>query len=393
MSESASNDPSRAPSPSGARLDSLQALRALAALAVVFHHAGRAVTVNRPAGLPEEGLLLVPSARLVEVGSIGVDLFFILSGFLMIHISGKYRSGERSIGDFLAQRMIRIWPLYGLVTLFVCLPLVRSALIGGSLPFDFQPARLASLLFVPSFNEKGLLLPILAVGWTLNYEMLFYLCFAFSLLLARRHLLIPLSALIGSLFLIGQVAPAGALAAFLDNGIIFEFLLGTLLAEANAAGRLPRLNPAIWLVASLLVLLFTVQFETGVLPRALAFGLPAALFLTGMVSLERSVTWPRLAILLGNASYSIYLVHLTVIYQISRPAFRALAGSAAAEFAVPVVALAAMLGSVSIGLLCFRCIETPLLRSCHSAYRSIAGRRSRSPAAELARTASSTAEA
>src|ERR1700735_2826619 len=95
---------------------SIQVLRGLAACGVVCHHAFHAVTINRPPNTILPPPLLLGNHTLVEVGSSGVDIFFVLSGFLMMYISGAYTTGGRSIWHFLSQRLIRVWPLYILAT-------------------------------------------------------------------------------------------------------------------------------------------------------------------------------------------------------------------------------------------------------------------------------------
>ena len=167
--------------------DAERAVRA--ALAVVAHHAMRAVTVNASPDLKLPQPLLLTNHAMIELGAVGVDLFFILSGFLMVYIAGPYIEGRRSTGNFLLQRAIRIWPMYVLATgLYLGLSIALRLSQGRELPFDASPLRLLSFVFVPSFNASGLLQPILGVGWTLNYEILFYLVFALALTVSRRAL-------------------------------------------------------------------------------------------------------------------------------------------------------------------------------------------------------------
>ena len=158
----------------GGKLDSIQVLRAFAAICVVVHHAFLTTTILT---VPPVGSI-VPPLWLVRLCAAGVDVFFVISGFLMAYIAGPYLSGERPVRRFLAQRVIRIWPPYLIVTLFVCAHLLLSRV--AAWPFDLQPRRLASLVFVPSFNQDGQLQPIVGPGWTLNYEMLFYVCLLYT---------------------------------------------------------------------------------------------------------------------------------------------------------------------------------------------------------------------
>src|ERR1700722_15456109 len=88
---------------------------------VVAHHAGRAVTANWPVELTRPGLWLFGSEKLIEAGAVGVDIFFLISGFIMVYVSPPYRTGRRPAGDFLIRRLIRIYPMYAITTLFIVL--------------------------------------------------------------------------------------------------------------------------------------------------------------------------------------------------------------------------------------------------------------------------------
>ncbi|WP_182422176.1 acyltransferase [Aureimonas sp. ME7] len=277
------------------KIESLQALRAVAALCVVAHHAFRAVTVNAdPAlGLPEPRLLF--NEHVVEIGAFGVDLFFILSGFLMVVIAGPYVEGRRPKADFIVQRIIRVWPLYALATLlFLALKLAAWAVRGGPIPFDFDPLRLLSLAFVPSFNENGVLQPIVGVGWTLNYEFLFYLVFLAALVAGTRHVFATLCAFLAVVFAVGLALPADTAAgAFLANPILFEFLFGGAAAVLWQRGLLPKASG--WpLVALGLALLWAFAFVPNEsVMRFLARGLPCLLIFAGILVLNDRIAWPR----------------------------------------------------------------------------------------------------
>src|SRR5229473_1548571 len=144
----------------------IQYLRAIAALMVVWHHS----------------LIQVPGVAqfiaLPEFGPSGVDIFFVISGFIMLVITaGK----EVTPAEFIRQRVIRVVPLYWLTTLLMlgCAVVVPTAFK----TLQFSPAAVAkSLLFVPydSLSFPGHAWPVLVPGWTLNYEMFFYGLFAAS---------------------------------------------------------------------------------------------------------------------------------------------------------------------------------------------------------------------
>ena len=130
-------------------IPSLQVVRAIAAVLVVYHHAFRSATIHRPIGLSLAADAWQPSIWWINLGSLGVDLFFVLSGFLMMRISGRYFSRPNATGRFLLDRVIRIWPLY---MVFTALVLGNEAWkagfhVGGL--FDFRVERLLSVAFIP----------------------------------------------------------------------------------------------------------------------------------------------------------------------------------------------------------------------------------------------------
>lgn len=354
-------------------ISSLQALRGLAALAVVFHHVLRAVTIKRPADLHLPPSPLLSHPMLIDLGAMGVDLFFVLSGFLMIYISRPYEQGRKSTGDFLANRLIRVWPLYAVVTICLLCQAYYNTRAGGS-GHDLTPMRLLSLFFVPSFNEAGLLQPILGVGWTLNYEVFFYLVFAAAILIKRNRILAIATVLVGGSYAVGALLPHGSvLRAFLFNSVILEFLLGAAIASAYMKGILVSKHAYACLTAGLVVLAIfaPVPAEEGF--RLLTRGVPAALLFAFVLLSESKIRWPRAIILLGDASYSIYLVHVTVLYTVAPRVMGKLTRLGYPSVAAEGGAVAAMIGCVVVGLICHFVLEKPLTRLAKHVYHLARG--------------------
>ncbi|HWW68547.1 MAG TPA: acyltransferase [Duganella sp.] len=349
-------------------ISSLQALRGLAALAVVFHHVLRAVTINRPAELHLPPSPLLSNPILVDLGAMGVDLFFVLSGFLMMYISRPYEQGTKSTGDFLANRLIRVWPLYAVVTIYLLGQAYHNASAGGS-GFDLAPMRLLSLFFIPSFNESGILQPILGVGWTLNYEVFFYLVFAASILMKRDRILAIATVLVGGGYAIGALLPDGSvLRAFLFNSVILEFLLGAAIASAYMKSMLVAKHAYACLAAGLAVLAIFAPVPVDEGFRLLTRGVPAALLFAFVLLSESKIRWPRAIIVLGDASYSIYLVHIPVLYTVAPRAMGKLSRLGYPSVAVEGGALAAIIACVVAGLLCHFALEKPLTRCAKYVY-------------------------
>lgn len=354
---------------SGAPIPSLQSLRAFAALAVVAHHAMRAVTVNASPDLDLPEPLLLTNHAMIELGAVGVDLFFILSGFLMVHIAGPYLEGRRSTGNFLLQRAIRIWPLYALATgLYLGLSIALRLSQGRELPFDTSPLRLLSLVFVPSFNASGLLQPILGVGWTLNYEVLFYLVFALALAVGRRALVSTVTLILAGLFILGTALPGETAAhVFLGNPIVFEFLLGALAAKFFAGGRLAIVPPLVAILAGIALLIAFAWLPNEGYLRVLYRGIPSLLIFIGVLNLDAGITWPRWWTHVGDASYSIYLFHLILLYPLAGVMLRKLVAAGHAQGAAEVTALVGFVAAAAMGLLIHRAIEKPVTSFLHGA--------------------------
>jgi peptidoglycan/LPS O-acetylase OafA/YrhL len=354
---------------SGTPIPSLQSLRAFAALAVVAHHAMRAVTVNANPDLDLPEPLFLTNHSLIELGAVGVDLFFILSGFLMVYISAPYVEGRRSTANFLLQRAIRIWPIYVLATgLYLGLSIALRLSQGRDLPFDASLLRLLSFVFVPSFNASGELQPILGVGWTLNYEVLFYLVFALALAVGRGTLVPVVTLILGGLFLTGTMLPTETAAhAFLGNPILFEFLLGALAAKLFVSGRLAVMPAVIPILAGLALLLAFAWLPNEGYFRVLYRGIPCLLIFIGVLNLDAKITWPKWWIHVGDGSYSIYLFHLIFLYPLTGFMLRKLVAAGHAQAAAEVTALVGFVVVTAIGLLIHRVIEKPVTAFLHNA--------------------------
>jgi peptidoglycan/LPS O-acetylase OafA/YrhL/glycosyltransferase involved in cell wall biosynthesis len=274
-------------------LNNLQAVRAYAALSVILVHL-----------LPLYGFSS-------PVGHYGVDLFFVLSGFLMALIAATDPS------DFLIRRLIRIVPVYWLCTAGVFLIARLSPEVLHSTKADWGNL-VKSLLFIPYRKESGLMQPMLNPGWTLNYEMFFYAVFALALRLKlpKPSLFVALS--VAVLPAVAWLRPlSGDILQFYSSPIVLDFVLGIgvyhLLSRFDAETGSVRLGLAGLL--GCLILLPCLEAVWGLQNRELLLGLPAVLIIFLAVRLERkgwSVT-NRLLLLVGDASYSLYLTHLYVL--------------------------------------------------------------------------------
>jgi exopolysaccharide production protein ExoZ len=352
--------------PAAPQYRSLQALRALAAVLVVLHHTGGPDGFEaKVGGDPRLFAWAYPG------GALGVDLFFVISGFIMLVTTDRIPRGWRSGREFLLRRISRVYPAYLVLTALVfVLYLVRPGLVNSSQ--ETPPDVLASFLLLP---QEGL--PLLLVGWTLVYEMYFYLVFAASLL-APRRLLVPLLAAWGLLTVVlhGLVTPVSdpylRLAGNLQN---LEFLLGV--AVALVVTRRPVPPAALFLVPAtvLLVVVGTQLARTGRPPEGwlhlVGVGGGCALLLAGVVSAELRNGWrtPQPLVALGDASYSLYLVHVPALKAVALVAVAVLpTGRVAHVVAVAAALLLTLAGAAVYHVL----VERPLSRW---ARRALLGRR------------------
>jgi len=197
---------------------SLQALRALAATMVVLFHAYVHLDVRN---------IIAGISALVDAGRAGVDIFFVISGFIMVYISRDSFGKPGASRDFIIRRTIRVVPVYWFYTFLIATILyMLPQLFSEGKSFSLEHL-VASLLFVPWQNSIGDIKPVLNVGWTLNFEMYFYLLFALMLPL-KQQLFLPLLSLV---MLCGATAgftggPYPTLLHVVTSPMLIEFLTG-----------------------------------------------------------------------------------------------------------------------------------------------------------------------
>ncbi|MDY1008207.1 acyltransferase [Sphingomonas sp. CFBP9019] len=334
------------------QIDAIQALRAFAALAVVAHHAFRATTLHdAPPGA------YAPQSWIIQAGAAGVDVFFVISGFLMAFISQKFFLGRNSPADFMIDRIVRVWPPYALVTLVACALIAARSGFGPELAMP----RLLTIFFIPSFDISGNLQPIIGPGWTLCYEMMFYACFTLVIASGRKHAILKLSILIGALYLLGVFSTNKVMHVFLAEPIVFEFVVGALIGfrfrETNQTVRLP----IVWIAAGLMGMLVGVYADIPLQYRVFTYGIPATLLFVGFLSLSDNIRWPSALLFIGNASYAIYLTHILVIYMFTRrmPIF---VEHGLEPLAVYGASSIAILAAIVVGSLFYMAVEKPVLR-------------------------------
>ncbi len=281
--------------------DGVQALRAVAALAVALLHISDEAGAfgGTPGHAPWPWLDALPLEA-------GVDLFFVISGFVLVWASWDAFGSLRSVPRFVARRLLRVAPLYWLLT---AATILAGAVLPGSLSEGLGegPGYLAaSALFIPWRRADGFVQPVLRLGWTLEYEMLFYALLAGTLALPRRAGVAGLLLAIVALAIAGQVVRFAATPlAFWTDPIVLEFALGVLVAIAARRGWRAGWPGLFALLLACLAAAVAARLPGGDI-RVLVRGVPAALLVFCALQVTQV---PRGLLLVGDASYALYLVH------------------------------------------------------------------------------------
>jgi exopolysaccharide production protein ExoZ len=322
----------------------IQILRFVAATAVVAFHAWGVVPKYIPVAQD------APSYGLEHAGH-GVDLFFVISGFIIFYATKR---AGLTPGTFLRRRIERIVPLYYFV-IFAVVALAFAFPATFGTPGWFTPAHILKSLAFVSFTDGEM--PVVYLGWSLEYEMYFYLSAALLMALTRdpwRNIVVLFSALA----VIGQIpGVAAALGhySFFTDPMVMEFVLGVLAGQWFLTGRIGRVELAA--VAAAFAMLLIVDPTS----RAIVFGVPSALLVTIAAWISRLRPDPSKAEYalerLGDASYSIYLAQVNTV---------SLTSKYIAELApeTPRMMLIALVTTavVALGLLLNVLVERPLLR-------------------------------
>ena len=311
MSVESPDIPDNAPLP---HREDVQALRGVAALAVLFAHL---FVMETKYSLDQ---LLGPWAQL---GYAGVDLFFVISGFIMVYVTWGTARGPDAPLPFLWRRVTRIYPLYWIVSAVVlAVWLLRPEMVFQSNP---DPGIVRSFLLIP--QER---LPLLTVGWTLIHEMYFYLVFSLFLLAPRRWMMPLIGAWCVGVSMVATFAPPSD-SPWLElvfDPLLFEFVGGAVIAATLITGRVGgRLATRLFVIGVPLAILIignlAVRMPSGLLEvfqnhlaRSAIIGSAAIFVLAAVVHGVRRV--PRGMAWLGDISYSLYLTHILTISAIGR---------------------------------------------------------------------------
>lgn len=281
-------------------------LRGLAASLVVFNHL-RAMEVKYLAGSH-----LLSS---FHMGGSGVDLFFVISGFIIALVSRDLFGSRQTAAYFFKKRLIRVVPPYWFFTTLVLLAyLYNPAWVNSSA--QAPPNILASYLFIPTGTYF-----LLLVGWTLSFEMYFYLAWSLLMLGKRAAAIKILSAFFLGSVVLGLVHRfESPILHMMTEPLILEFVLGVLICQLYFTVKIKNSLWPGFVLALGAVLLGSNHFLEYGAHRFFEYGLPAAMVFFGVVFLEKNhdIRWPRPLVALGDASYSLYLSHVLIISALGR---------------------------------------------------------------------------
>jgi peptidoglycan/LPS O-acetylase OafA/YrhL len=358
------------------KLNSIQFLRAVAALLVVYQHS---MDLQMSYAVSWQQNFY----HLYNFGCIGVDLFFVISGFIITYVAYKYMGLSEGL-LFIIKRFTRINLLYYIATLLFlgvyCLQL-QANIIPIENAFNKTISSLIdALLIIPTSSDTKYFLPLLNIGWTLAFEWLFYIIFFSLVILKAKRKTLFLPGVILTLILLGQLINSSDLRMqFFTNPILLEFVLGMFICGIYLRIKnIPVWIGAICLTVGLITYMILIRFGfdklwyyygtiTGELSinRLLLWGIPSSCIVAGCVFLERNnkiirLFNNRLVELIGNASYSIYLIHY-IIFGLFMLLYQKTGFFLPADALIWIQLLVAIVISIAF----YKLLEKPLLQRIH----------------------------
>ena len=340
----------------------LQCLRGFSLLLVLLYHVGNIVDLH----LGDPRLV-----RWFGFGHCGVDIFFVISGFIMFYLHGKEFGQPDKVVVYLKKRAVRIYPIYWLLTTAVLLP---ALLFSGSVKaYKFAPLNLIESYLLFPIQYSGL--PIIPPGWSLFHEVKFYIFFALLIALRapwhRRWLAgWVIASVATTAWIIATDAPFAHTWHFFWLGPYnLEFLAGCLAGWIAQTHRLSLATARTLLAAGFASLMVAAWWDVMVgisqLARVGAYGFSGLCLVLGCVTLDQHPAAARLApawlTRLGDASYSAYLAHYPLLFFMAKIIVAVIGARLAADFAVPLAALlfvASLIGCMVV----YTLIERPLVR-------------------------------
>jgi exopolysaccharide production protein ExoZ len=331
------------------RLFGLEFGRGIAASLVAMHHASNLLSQPKFSGAP-------PFHNLMRQFDVGVDFFFVLSGFIIMWVHSSDIGKPTQLGSYVMRRWTRVYPPYWCV--LIPISILYFLFPGTGKPSQHDPVNfILSFFLLPNMNQ-----PVLGVAWTLVYEIFFYTVFGLLIVIGKRGWLVLLLWIVAILYFATFADQASWPQNFFFNSLNLEFLIGIVVARMLSIARV--IYPGVFIIAGLIafalicLLDFGEIYDPSPLAQHVMLGTGAAAIIAGLVELERSsrITFGRFAQILGSASFSIYLVHSVIQSWVATTAWqlmKGLPGELAWLFLIVI--------GIGAGLLFHRFVERPLI--------------------------------
>lgn len=284
-------------------------------------------------------------------GDMGVDIFFVISGFIMYYIHNKHIGQRDQVGTFLYKRLTRIYPIYWIVTIALIPVYFLNPSFGQGYETNLD-VIVKSILLIPQGHQ-----PILVVAWSLSYELLFYILFCLFLLFNQRKATVILGTW-AAIILILMLLPydKGLLLGFLFNPLNLEFLMGVIIAHLHLKAKVKQPRLILGAGVLLTVVSWYLHSDAVAIHRVFLYGIPSFLLILGAVTINKEKK--TILTKLGDASYSLYLIHYPILSVINKIFLKLHVYQIAGYFVAFVVTIAI---TITIGYLFYLFVEKPTL--------------------------------
>ncbi len=311
-------------------INNIQILRAFAAISVAIVHS--------LLGIHSYGF---QSLNKLDLGDFGVDIFFVISGFIMVFIQNNYK---RTSVDFFIQRIKRILPTYWICNFLILLLFFLFPSIFNTLKINFDHFFL-SLFFLSQYILVSK--PVIVAGWTLEYEMFFYILFAIFINIKNtKFSYLFIFIFISTLSIVGLID-------LLFIEFLFGMSIGIIYTYNNKLyKKILKKFCYFFLILGFLIFFVSVFYSLEII-RLIKYGLPAALIVLGSIYAKQLSN--KYGIIIGNASYSIYLAQGFCI-----PAILKFFKSFFPDINIILIFAILLVGSVLFGLIIYYFIERNL---------------------------------
>ncbi|CNF00543.1 TPA: acyltransferase [Yersinia enterocolitica] len=333
------------------KLELIQVLRAFAAILVVMnHYPGR--------------------LQVFASGYIGVDLFFVISGVIMVITTNSNDTSGRYAVDFMIKRFSRICPYYAIMTLIA---LLLTYKIHDHHALETLTLFLKSVLLVPLWGEQ----PILEPGWTLTFEMYFYFVFFISLFFNKYRWIFVFSFFLLALTVFDRIdsynhakdiALVGDYLKMFSTGIVWCFIMGVVVGLLFNKKLILNKQLTVAITAISLALLLYNYFSSTPQHGPL-FGLLFSMLVYGVICIESNFHFktPRFLVFLGDISFSLYLTQFITISLMERYLLDLFSGEIQRYLMViPFISV-----NIIVAYFAYKTLELPIDKSCKRALRKI----------------------